>query len=218
MKKKLILGTVILCITLLCGSPAIAALLNLDFGYPKIYSNLFGSYSYDSTDNTFTAHSDPYLIELGGGSSAAFNYPTASWDLEVEIDESGNFVGGASGDDLTIIGEVTIDGQFYSGTLLTGEISAFGWENSLNDTFEFAFDVTGGALADLYGGIDGLGGINITSLAAAFDGDWSSGHSNAFIKVETSVVPIPPSAFLLGSGGLMIIALGFRKRRAKKLK
>jgi hypothetical protein len=73
-------------------------------------------------------------------------------------------------------GDVDVDGDFivdYSGTLLTGEIAAFGSEDSGGniDLYDFRFVITGGALASMYDGKDL--GVTTTSENSSFAGNFN---------------------------------------------
>ena len=62
---------------------------------------------------------------------------TGVFDLSASIDSSGLFTSGS----LNISGTVPTLG-FNSGTLLTGNLTAFGFSNFGGDPLEFLFDVT----------------------------------------------------------------------------
>ena len=82
-------------------------------------------------------------------------------------------VGGIPGDDLVIFGSVDINGDLvvdYTGTLLTGEISRFGFEDTgtTTDRYDFRFTITGGLLAFKWAGEDF--GVVTTSENSSFAG------------------------------------------------
>ena len=108
----------------------------------------------------FSASTPPRFINPVSGSESV--------SINIEVDSSGNLIGGVAGDDLLIIGEITDgDGNVYSGTLLTAEVLEFGFQDDgNNDLYNYTFSVTGGALAAHYpmGSI----GISITSENSTF--------------------------------------------------
>ncbi len=74
------------------------------------------------------------------------------------VDNSGNLIGGVSGNDFVLTGSATGPGNTsYTGTLLTGEVVAFGSrELGSTDRFQLVFQVTGGTMASLYTGPIGI--------------------------------------------------------------
>ena len=128
------------------------ALLGIDpTGPPSLFANNTGSVSYDATTNRFSADATP--LTFTNTPVLGFIFAPSSFDLQIEVDENGDLIGGVAGDDFVVTGSVDLDGDFIAdvtGTLLTGEILEFGWFDSgavLTDTFDFRFQVTGGALS-----------------------------------------------------------------------
>ena len=100
--------------------------------------------------------------------------------------------------------------DYDSGTLLTGDITAFGYENE-NDPFEFLFSLTGGDAAGLYGGIGSTGGVILSSIFTDFTGFFSSDWSSFGVSDTGTPVPEPVTMLLLGSG--LIGLAGFMRKR-----
>lgn len=189
-------------------SPAHAALLGVDLLLPDILSNQTGLYAYTWDSNVseglFTARATPLTITYDGTTLDAIG-GDRSYDVSFYVDGAGNFLRGVGGDDLVIIG----DGN----TLLTGEVTNFGWldiPNTKLALFDFTFTVTGGTLASLYAG--GLGGDIGLSENSSFSGDWMVNHEGIKIKHDTApVVPVPATLWLLGGGLLGLVGLRRRK-------
>ena len=124
--------------------------------------------------------------------------------IRIEVDSSGNLVGGVAGDDLVVEGNIDIDGNGppdVTGTLLTGEILAFGAHDSggPTDLYDFRFAVTGGALADAVAFPDYFAGKDIgvttTSEQSDFVDDFSvdfSGEAKGNIGVQPPLTPPVP--------------------------
>lgn len=191
----------LLIVTLVMGmsSLAQAAPLNLLLNpEPDIFSS-FITVDYNAGADSLIASGFAQQLNSGG----LFNIAGGSFDLNASIADDGSLAGGA----LAIGGTVAGLG-FNSGTLLTGTLSAFGF-NQANDPLEFLFDVTGGDAASLYGD---LGGIILSN--AGFPGNWardfSSGPFQSFSDVGT-LVPVPAAVWLFGSALLGL--LGFNARR-----
>ena len=123
------------------------------------------------------------------GIGEALPIASGAFRLAATIDNAGNLSGGS----------VTLDGTiaslgFASGTLLTGDLTAFGFVDGGGDPFQFLFDVTGGDAAALFGGEAGIV-VSVTGFGGSFAVDFSSNGGNGFGDV--AAVPEPASALLL---------------------
>ena len=159
---------------LAAGMPAAAALLGLVPESPRIAADNLGTTDYDSGTDVFEAIASPLVIQLVPGGPPRQITPTASGELfriTIEVDDTGALVGGGIlPDDLEVSGEVDLDGDGAidaSGVLLTGSILEFGFQDTgtTSDEFDFRFEVTGGALAPLYAGLD----LAVTLLSEGSD-------------------------------------------------
>ncbi|MGH7177144.1 MAG: SdrD B-like domain-containing protein, partial [Tepidisphaeraceae bacterium] len=120
----------------------------------------------------------------------------------VKVDNSGALVGGVPGDDFVMTGDIDADGDSvvdYSGVLLTGEITAVGFEeDGATDQYDMRFTVTGGALAPLYAFKDI--GVTVTSdnstFSGAFNVDFSGGARGNVGAIDK--LPPPPECSLSG--------------------
>ncbi len=191
------------------ASSADAALLGLVLkDFPDINSN-FISVNYDSTSNILTADGDASTIDDDGvGGPIGIDNGFGGFSLAAEIDESGNLVGGT----FSISGEVPSLG-FNSGTLLTGDLTGFGFNPAGGDPLEFLFSVTGGDAAGLFGSPAGL-----LLNSAGFDGDFVDDFGATFTAVANvgmpvEVVPEPVSASLFMIGGFGLLSYGMNRRR-----
>jgi len=148
-----------------------------------------------------------FALELSFG-GAVHTINDGSYSIFAEIDDAGNLLSGI----LDIGG--TIDSLGYnSGTLLQGNLNAFGF--GTNETLEFTFDVMGGDAASIY---DGLGGTIIadSGFAGDFSSDWGTDFGEAVS--DTGVVSsVPePSTYLLMGLGLFMVAAAARRSKATK--
>ena len=147
---------------------------------PIVSYNSGGTVDYDSTSDAFSLNATPLSIETSTNPAGAFF--SGSVNIDIEVDDTGALVGGTIGDDFVLTGDVDLDGDFLvdeSGVLLTGEIVAFGHEDSggSTDFYDFRFSITGGLLttnaltAADYAGKDL--GVTTTSESSSFLGDFS---------------------------------------------
>jgi hypothetical protein len=132
------------------ASLATAALLNVIITPPAInsFSNTPNGTQYDATSHAFSVTADAAFLQVvPSGPVFIINGISSLWGaltLDVLIDNGGNLVGGVMGPDLIISGSVVINGVPYSGNLLTGEASDFGYQDAgQTDLFDFRFITTG---------------------------------------------------------------------------
>jgi hypothetical protein len=140
---------------------------------PTIGYNSGGTVSYNALLDAYSISATPLSITTDSATGIFFS---GDLDFNIRVDGAGSLVGGVIGDDLVLTGEVDLDGDFvvdYSGTLLTGEILAFGHEDSggSTDLYDFRFEITGGQLTHLYAGKDL--GVTTSSENSSFTGDFS---------------------------------------------
>jgi hypothetical protein len=196
---------------LLLGSAAQAAPLNLTLNdFPDIVSS-FIDVTYNAGTDAFTASG--FAQELDDdGSMPAEAIAGGTFNLIATIDASGAMSGGS----LSIGGTVSSLG-FNTGTLLTGNLTDFGFPDAGGDPLEFLFDVTGGDAAVLYGGVGAVGGVimGATGFGGSFDSDFDNLRDGAGSGVaNVAPIPVPAAVWLFGSGLVGLAGLGRRRRLA----
>ena len=181
--------------------------------FPLVAYNSTGVTTYNATTDALDVTATPIAFLEGPPSPTTpprFVLPARSFEMHMEVDDTGTLVGGVAGDDLILTGSIDLDGDSIvdvSGTLLTGEISEFGYENfGTTDFFDYRFTPTGGAF--LTGGTLSGGGtwgpfysgkdIAVTSTVegSTFEGDFSvdfSGGAKGNIG-ETDSTELPVNA------------------------
>jgi hypothetical protein len=217
MKKFNFLGTlaVLLMIILLIAGSARATLIGVDLGLPDIISNSTGSYQYNSGTQLFTSTAQALAITFDG--TTVIPITNGSYSVQFYVDNSGNFLHGVTGYDSTISGTFTYGTKTYSGTLIEGEVTNFGWQNIPGYKyafFDFSFDFKDGALNDFYAASGNKGGDIFTSESSNFTGNWNGDHSGTKVKYDTAPVPEPTTILLFGLGIVGIAIFG--RRRIKK--
>jgi hypothetical protein len=192
-----------------------AALLGVGIDIPRITFDNQGMLNYDSgtgllsIDATPIFYQDPvpdiFVFSAGGTVS-----------IDIEVDSTGALVGGILGDDLVVTGDV----DTYSGTLLTADVSQFGFFDSggTSDSYDFLFTITGGALASVFGGTGADLAVVVDSEQSNFSGVFTSDFSGEAKgtmgppTVPPSAVPVPAAAWLFGSGLLGLVGIARRKK------
>jgi len=179
--------------------------------FPLVAYNSTGTVDYDAGTQSFDLSATPLAFLAGPPSPTTpprAVLPARGFDINIQVDNSGNLVGGVPGDDLVLTGSIDIDGDFIadvSGTLLTGEVTGFGHVNTgtTTDTYDFSFTPTGGAFL-VGGALSGGGtwgpyysgkdiGVTTTSENSTFDGDFtvnfSGGAKGNIGEIEGSANP-----------------------------
>lgn len=189
-----------ICLAVLVVAGAVslsfAALLGVMPGFPLLTYDSNGTTSYNATSDAMSLVASPIAIKFSLSTPPRIVTPTGIPPSEVlqvgaSISDTGTVLGGVPGDDLLVRGQVDADGNGsidYSGILLTGEIIAFGFEDTgtATDRYDFRFALTGGSLASLFAGQDI--GVTVTSENSNFANDFTV---NIMGGAKGSLGPIP---------------------------
>ena len=127
----------------------IAGLLN----FPFVAYDSGGVTDYNADTDLFMIDGAPTFIRFSPDTDPEPVGGENVLTIDVLVGENGMVYDGVPGADLILIGTVADPfGNTFEGTLLTGEVSEFGFLDSggPTDKYDFRFTVTGGALADLY--------------------------------------------------------------------
>lgn len=157
-----------------------------------------GTISYNATTNILTMSAT--VIPPSAGLDFTDLLPNGgSILLSVEVDETGMLVSGVGG--LSV----------YSGTgalLLTGDVTAFGWEAGTVDKFDFLLANLGGPKAGLF---TDPGMFANVDTVGSFGGDFTSNFSRTPTKGGVgNLIPEPNTALMAG------IALAFVRIRSRR--
>lgn len=162
---------VILILMLGVAVTASADLLGLsaDGKFPILTFNP-GTTTFDAQTGVFSLQATPLAVLFSPTELRLISpFAPRSVTLRVHLDAAGHVVGAAGGDRLVVVGDV-LGMPGLSGTLLVGEIVAFGHKDfdTSTDLFDVRLRLTGGALGPSYDGRDI--GVTLTSQASSFTG------------------------------------------------
>jgi hypothetical protein len=139
-----------------------------------------GSVNYSAANKTFDAVGVP--LQFFDAANNIYNVTAPrGFDFHILVDNFGGLIGSGvfPGGDLVVSGSVDTTGDAtpeYTGNLITGNISQFGWDtDGVTGYFEARLTVTGGSMQPLFAGKDiGLKFIAEPSdVNHVFTGDWS---------------------------------------------
>jgi len=201
---------------LLAASAAQATSLDLTPGLPDITAG-FVTVNYDPNGagagrGRLTAHGFTNALDLDG--LAPMDYSTANgkfvssfFDVFVDLDPltASPFTGG-----LTVQGKVPLLGA-TSGTLLTGTLSGFGFQNPPGgEIFEFLFSTSGGDLAPIF---TPHVGVILDASSSGFNGMFNAAFSNWDDGVADTFAYIPEPLTVVGVLLGLIGGAGYLRRR-----
>jgi hypothetical protein len=203
-----------LAVGMLCidESPAAGSTLNLSAQYPDLGAlSLTASYEPSSgSTGTFSVTGWPTEFTLSGTNSPAIG-GSSSYNLTAIINK-------LTGDPVS--GSFAVDGTIpslgaSSGTLLTGTLSQFGYQDAGGDIFEFVFKLTGGDLAHYYS--TNQIGIILTATGSGFTGSFLTPFGTDASQAVSdnygyTAVPEPSTGILL-VGVLACVLPVFTRRR-----
>ncbi|HUT92893.1 MAG TPA: SdrD B-like domain-containing protein [Thermoguttaceae bacterium] len=143
---------------------------------PIFYGGDTDTLAYDAASQSFDLDAEP--VTFAPPFPPIFFTPPRDFQIHIKVDSDGKLIGGVPGaDDLVLTGaiDVDIDGDsvvdHLSGTLLTGEVTEFGFNDvGTTDYYDFRFTLTGGAMQPYFAGSDI--GVLTESWNSTFTGDF----------------------------------------------
>lgn len=165
--------------------------------YPRItyQSTITTTLTYTTSNQLFRVDATPTAVLFSGTEAPRLISGTRSLAIRVLVNNSGNLIGGVTGNDFAMSGTVTrVVGTVtntYSGLLLAGEVTAFGFlESGATDQYDLRFTPTGGALLSFFS--CGNIGVQVTSELSTFTGSFSTnfiGRAKGNVGLEDRTPP-----------------------------
>jgi uncharacterized repeat protein (TIGR01451 family) len=190
------------------------SLIGVTTGYPLTTYDSTGHISYDSSSQAFNLDATPIFFYQT--SSSPQRQVTAdpvsglcNVQIRINVGQSGNLIGGVAGPDLVVNGSIPTIG---SGTLLTGEISQFGWyDSTATDKYDFRFTPTGGILQSYFAGKDIAVTTNseVSTFTGVFNTNFSGKAKGNIGSVNPLLSSLAGNAYVdTNNNGLFESALG----------
>jgi len=187
----------VVCGLLAVAAPAHAAPIGLDLADAPVLFSGFLEVRYQADADLLTVLG--FALSLDDGGEVPMAIAGGGFDLSATITADGQAVGG----EIVITGEVA--GLGGTTPLLTGNLVDFGFLDDGGDLFEFAYTVTGGALAtrDAFGAPGAPFGVIVdanfgtTGFNGSFDDDFDNTNGGEQGIAETAPIPEPASVLLL---------------------
>lgn len=199
-----------------------ATLLNLDphLVHGTDITSSYASASYNTASKLLSISGTASVIDydqiapLDATISSGGAGKPASFLINVHVDSLGALLAPATATDLKIMGLIA-GGPHPSpvyGTLLTGQVTKFGYANSSpNRLFEFVFLVTGGSQMAYFGTTVGIIFDSITGFHGSFASSFTTSING---NGDTFDVP-EPSALMLALVACLVAAAFLAARRAR---
>lgn len=211
LRSRFLLPLMLVCVCVLI-SDAFPAPLNLIKKFPDLTSSLI-KVTYNGS-GAFAASGSSATFDIDGVAPPDHNVsaggsPSKRWELNMNVTPAnGALVSGT----LNITGTIPALSA-SSGTLLTANLTAFGFPTNGGRIFEWLFTITGGDLAPQYGGINRTGGIILDAVpgngGVAFTGSFTTPFQNTTDSIgsgnaDTFFVPEPASLGMLLISGFTL--------------
>jgi hypothetical protein len=146
--------------------------------------------------------------------------------IQIKLNGSGDFLSSAGGNLFSMYGTVNVNGKTYSGLLLQGTPTGFGWQSPAGmpagtAAFDLNVSLTGGALKEVYGP-DAYVRVS-PEISSTFTGDFTKNFAG--LKVWTNVraydAPSPSPAAVPEPSAVAILVLcggaaAFLRRAARR--
>lgn len=188
---------------LVVSSVGLADPLNLVPRDPDIMAG-FLTVDYQSDTGQLTLSGYALTITLEGDQTFNIKAPRP-FQINARITNDGTATDGT----LSVMGKVTVGAQVYSGTLVSGTLTSFGYRTPGGGALilEFLFTSTGGSMSNYFNPSRGPIGVIATANVGAFQG-FGTGFTDHSLAGSADVYQTPsPPAILLGLMGLGAIAV-----------
>jgi hypothetical protein len=197
----------LVCALLVAGNAHAALIPGFDLGDGANFDADELLVAYDTaSDQLFAYGVNNVTLDLGEESGI---HGLDGTGFRLNLNNPGNSLAAAASGTISITGEIP-DLGFLSGTLLTGDVTAFGWVESGDPLspyeLQVVFTITGGDAAGLFGPTGAIGFAQ-TDFPGEWTNDWVNQGDGISVTADYAPVPLPGALALFASG---LLGLGRR--------
>ncbi len=201
MKRVVVVFAGVLIALVGVGGSAQGTLIDLMLKDQPDISVGFMDVMYDAGNALLVADGDAFTLDDGSG---PVGIDSGTTSITAGVSDSGTLSGGT----VTVNGTIPSLG-FNSGTLLTGDLTQLGFATNGADLLEFAFNVTGGDAAGLYGNTPAGIILGFGGFSGSFEDDFDNTGGTpgmGFATADIGLIAPEPATLgllLLGSAGMI---------------
>lgn len=196
--KKTLLNCVAGGLLAVCSAGSASAdLLSVDIVKPYTLYNSTGVTTYNHATDRFSVTASLLATQFADG-VVLLPFATSTIQMTFKVNGAGRVYSGVNGADLVMTGDVDVDGDTipeYTGTLLTGEIIDFGFQEAgATDLFDMKFRVTGGSMAGVYAKTIGVTlTVENSTFTGSFCQDFMGGAKGTVGNMDGDKCPRTPN-------------------------
>jgi hypothetical protein len=174
-----------------------------DIDYPIGYTRQVGGVSYSAATGQLVVNAQPWYIRFAASSATFFDSsPVPALTLTFTVDKASctaaacNILGPGTLTDFVVTGSISAPGGNYSGTLLTGTVTEFGFDGggAATDSFDARINISGGLLTGESGFEIGRNlGLRLTTENSTFTGSFQTNFTGERPKTIFGPLPNDPA-------------------------
>jgi hypothetical protein len=212
MKTWMRFAIIVMGVNVGVATSSFAALEGVNLTYPEANflttASTAVNYTYTGPNGLFSVSAPLTTMIFSSSEGSQLFSGGSSMQINFAVDNTGALAG-PTANDLVLQGTVTEGTTTYSGVLLTGEATGFGFvKHGTIAQYDFQFAPTGGLLKSLF---NGEIGVALTSEGSTFNNDFTAnfnGQAKGTVGSETISSAPEPSIYGACTGALTLLPLG----------